>query len=147
MNTSRIYRIRWRDISELYQEYTRSYIPADACRLHYGVIIKLLVCMLNHISCDLSGFPAFYEKEIPSVFPDISLRKFQNSIRNTFSLRCVIFTKATMHKTHIRQTGENLSLLGHFPKFPDFPLIFGVFPKLPEIFLTGKLETHFQGFS
>ena len=79
-------------------------------------------------------------------------------MRNTFSLRCVIFTKATItsqsmnttctwHKTHIHQTGENLSLLGRCHKFPEFSLIVGVYPKFPEFSLTGKLETHFQGFS
>ena len=52
----------------------------------------------------------------------------------------------TWHKTHIPQTGENLSLLGHCHKFPEFSLIFGIFPKFPEFSLTGKLETHFQGF-
>ena len=52
----------------------------------------------------------------------------------------------TWHKTHIHQTGKNLSLLGHCHKFPEFSLIFCVFPKFPEVSLTGKLETHFQGF-
>ena len=44
------------------------------------------------------------------------------------------------------QTGENLSLLGHYHKFPEFSLIFCVLTKFPEFSLTGKLETPFQGF-
>ena len=89
---------------------------------------------------------------LPWVFPDISLRKFQNSMRNTFpSMRllgsqgvvlallssgevCNIHESHynqsvnecnldTWHKTHIPQTGENLSLLGYCPKFPEFSLI------------------------
>ena len=45
------------------------------------------------------------------------------------------------------QTGENLSLLGHYHKFPEFSLIFFcVLTKFPEFSLTGKLETPFQGF-
>ena len=52
----------------------------------------------------------------------------------------------TWHKTHLPQTGENLSLLGHCHKFPEFSLILCVSPKFPEFSLTGKLEIHFQGF-
>ena len=32
----------------------------------------------------MAGFPALYEKEIPWVFPDISMRKLKNSMRNIF---------------------------------------------------------------
>ena len=113
----------------------------------------------RNTSYALSGFPAFCEKEIPWVFPDISLRKFQDSMRNTFLARCVILKKHrfnqsvnehnldTWHKTHILQTGENLSFLGHCHKFPEFTLIVGVFPKSPEFSLAGKLETHFPCFA
>ena len=32
-----------------------------------------------------------------------------------------------MNKTHIPQTGENLSLLGHCHKFPEFSLVLFMF--------------------
>ena len=38
------------------------------------------------------------------------------------------------------------AILGHCHKFPEFSLILCVFPKFPEFSLTGKLESHFQGF-
>ena len=72
--------------------------------------------------------------------------------------RCVIFTKATITSQSMEtmgrmaqdpqtnQTGENLSLLGHYHKFPEFSLSFCVLTKFPEFSLTGKLETPFQGF-
>ena len=47
--------------------------------------------------------------------------------------------------SHIPQTGETLSLMGHSHKFPEFSLILLWFPKFPEFSLIGKFETHFQG--
>ena len=60
----------------------------------------------------VTGFPAFYEKEIPWVFPDISLRTFQNSMRNTFSLRCYI------QKSHYNQS---VNELGHMAQDAHTP--------------------------
>ena len=109
-----------------------------------------------------TGFPPLLKKK----FPDISLRKFHNSMRNTFPLMRLLGSQEvvlgqptvvllsgevcnihkshynqsvnehnldTWHKTYIPQTGENLSLLGHCHKFPDF---FCVSPKFPEFSLS-----------
>ena len=65
-----------------------------------------------------------------------------SSIANCYCLeRCVIFTLTSHHsqsdnehnldtwpKTHIPQSAENLSFLGHCHKFPEFSLIFCIFP-------------------
>ena len=71
--------------------------------------------------------------------------------------RCVIFTKATITSQSMDSTWTHGArhtypkLAKTFPfwvtvKFPEFSLIFGVFRKFPEFSLTGKLDTHFQGF-
>ena len=93
----------------------------------------------------IQGSQHFIKKEIPWVFPDISLRKFQNSMRNSFLLRCVILD--TWHKTHIRQTGENLSLLGRCHNFPEFPLFFLCFSQIPWVFPDWKIGNSFSRFS
>ena len=75
-----------------------------------------------HVLRIMTGFPAFYEREIPWVFHDIFLRKFQTSMRNTFSLRCVIvFTKATV-------TSQSMNTHGHMDTRRTYPNLTKTFP-------------------
>ena len=61
-------------------------------------------------------------------FPDISLRKFQNSIRNIFTLMRLLGSQAVVQVKH-----SQFSVSGELSrKFCGFSL-------------TGKMETHFQG--
>ena len=79
-----------------------------------------------------------------------------SSTANCYCLeRCVIFTKATITSQSINTTWSHgtrrtspkvtttFGSLSQIPRvFPDC-----VFPKFPEFSLTGKLESHFHGFS
>ena len=92
-------------------------------------------------------------------FPDISLIKFTNSMRNTFSLRCVIFTKATITSQSMntawphgtRRTYPKLAKTFPFwvtvTNSPEFSLIFGVFPKFHEFSPDWKIGNSFSRFS
>ena len=103
---------------------------------------RVVACRAITITLALGLTPLFDANRQQS-----SQTKFPNSMRNTFSmsLRCVIFTKATIASQSMNTTwthGENLSLLFTVTN----SLSFDVFTQFPEFSLTGKLETHFQGF-
>ena len=124
--------------------------------LKFKVIFSISVEFCNHRWLP-TGFPPFYENQIPWVFPDISLRNLEN-FRGWISHRrakragkCskLHFQKSQKEPGTSRSSdslvGKGIFLSGPL-KFPEFSLSLAVFIKFPEFSLSGKTKINFPGF-
>ena len=126
--------------------------------VHSGMILCLWYLIYTHYSPSIRvprilwkrnslSFPWYFPEKVPKFNEKYFLNEVCYIHDSHYNQSVNEHNLDTWHKTHIHQTGENLSLLGHCHKFPEFSLIFWCFPQIPWVFPDWKIGNSFSRFS